>query len=164
MRRSSINKRPHIRFTVTLLVIATMVGCGFVTSAPWIRSASNDDEPNIEAITMGGGGNDILAPAIAFDPYDCRTRRYASGELSQSCKDFINDLYVDVVNQLNDMAADGVENVNIIYQGSYHTKNRWLEQLDSLEEAIDYGDMMLSKACQNSTVDCMFIDPPVRYQ
>ena len=54
------------------------------------------------------------------------------------------------------MDADGVDNV--IYLGYYYTKNG-LFLLDSMEEAVDYGDMRLSQACSNSAVDCQFIDP-----
>ncbi|MFH2063827.1 MAG: SGNH/GDSL hydrolase family protein [Pseudomonadota bacterium] len=115
------------------------------------------DNPNIDIIIMDGGGNDILLPAIAFDPYDCKTQWYEWGRLSSSCKNFIDDIYVDCVNLLNDMHADGVNHV--IYQGYYYTKNTWLLQLDDLEEAIDYGDAKLALACQNSSVDCRFIDP-----
>ena len=106
---------------------------------------------------MDGGGNDILLPVLTlFDPHDCKTQWYEWGRLSSSCKNFIDDLYVDAVNLLNDMDADGVDNV--IYLGYYYTKNA-LVALDDLEEAIDYGDMRLSQACQNSSVDCTFVDP-----
>ena len=44
---------------------------------------------------MDGGGNDILLPAVALDPYDCLTQWYEWGRLSSSCKDFIDDIYVD---------------------------------------------------------------------
>ena len=115
------------------------------------------DNPNIDIIFMDGGGNDILLPAIAFDPYDCKTQWYEWGKLSSSCKSFIDDIYVDTVNLLNDMYADGVDHV--IYQGYYYTKDTWLMQLDNLEEAIDYGDAKLAQACQNSAVNCTFIDP-----
>jgi len=128
--------------------------------APSVYSQYNtarNDNPNIDIIFMDAGGNDILLPAIAFDPYDCKTQWYEWGRLSSSCKNFIDDLYVDAVNLLNDMYADGVDHV--IYQGYYYTKNTWLMQLDDLEEAIDYGDMRLAQACQNSAVDCTFIDP-----
>jgi hypothetical protein len=115
------------------------------------------DDPNIDTIIMDGGGNDILLPVLTmFDPYDCKTQWYEWGRLSGSCKNFIDDLYVDAANLLNDMHADGVDNV--IYLGYYYTKNG-LVALDSLEEAIDYGDMRLAQACQNSAVDCVFIDP-----
>ncbi len=129
--------------------------------APSILSqyaTARSDDPNIDTIIMDGGGNDILLPVIAlFDPYDCKTQWYEWGKLSNSCKNFINDLYVDAVNLLNDMHADGVDNV--IYLGYYHTKDTWLLQIDSLEEAVDYGDVKLSQACQYSAVDCTFIDP-----
>jgi len=120
-------------------------------------ATAKSDNPNIDTIIMDGGGNDILLPAIAFDPYDCKTQWYEWGRLSGSCKNFIDDIYVDCVNLLNNMHADGVDNV--IYQGYYYTKNTWLLRLDDLEEAIDYGDAKLSLACQNSSVNCTFIDP-----
>jgi len=128
--------------------------------APSVYSQYNTargDNSNIDIIFMDGGGNDILVPAIAFDPYDCKTQWYEWGKLSSSCKNLVDDIYVDTVNLLNDMYADGVDHV--IYQGYYYTKNTWLLQLDDLEEAIDYGDLKLSQACQNSVVNCTFIDP-----
>lgn len=128
--------------------------------APSVASQYNtarSDNPNIDIIFMDGGGNDILLPAIAFDPYDCKTQWYEWGKLSSSCKSFIDDIYVETVNLLNDMYADGVDHV--IYQGYYYTKDTWLMQLDDLEEAIDYGDVRLAQACQNSAVNCTFIDP-----
>lgn len=115
------------------------------------------DDANIDTIIMDGGGNDILLPVLTlFDPYDCKTQWYEWGRLSSSCKNFIDDLYVDAVNLLNDMHADGVNHV--IYLGYYYTKNT-LIRLDDLEEAIDYGDMRLSQACSNSAADCQFVDP-----
>lgn len=118
---------------------------------------AKNDNPNIDTIVMDGGGNDILIPSIAlFDPYNCKTQWYQFGRLSSRCKNFIDDIYVDAVNLLNNMDADGVDNV--IYLGYYYTKNG-LFLLDSMEEAVDYGDMRLSQACRNSTVNCQFIDP-----
>ena len=115
------------------------------------------DDPNIDTIIMDGGGNDILLPVLTmFDPYDCKTQWYEWGRLSNSCKNFIDDLYVDGVDLLNDMHADGVDNV--IYLGYYYTKNAWV-RLDDLEEAIDYGDTRLSQACAYSAANCTFIDP-----
>ncbi len=108
-------------------------------------------------VVMDGGGNDILIPVIAtFDPYDCKTQWWEWGRLSRSCKSFIDDLYVDGVDLMNQMYADGV--TDVIYLGYYYTKNG-LFSLDSLEEAIDYGDLRLSQGCANSIVDCTFIDP-----
>lgn len=117
---------------------------------------ARSDDPAIDTIVMDGGGNDILIPAIMLDPYDCKTQWYEFGRLSQSCKDLVNDVYVDAVNLLNQMHADGVDDV--VYVGYYHTKNALL-LLDSMEEAIDYGDKRLSQACDFSVVDCTFIDP-----
>ena len=118
---------------------------------------AKNDNANIDTIVMDGGGNDILIPAIAlFDPYNCKTQWYQFGRLSSSCKNFIDDIYVDAVNLLNRMDADGVDNV--IYLGYYYTKNG-LFLLDSMEEAVDYGDMRLSQACRYSAANCKFIDP-----
>ncbi len=115
-----------------------------------------DDPAQSSIVVMDGGGNDILLPAIAFDPYDCKTQWYEWGRLSRSCKSFIDDIYVDGVDLLNDMAADGVSDV--IYLGYYYTKNG-LFRLDDLEEAVDYGDTRLAQACDFSNANCTFIDP-----
>ena len=118
---------------------------------------AKSDNSNIDTIVMDGGGNDILIPAITlFDPYDCKTQWYEWGRLSNSCKNFIDDIYVDAVNLLNNIDADGVNNV--VFLGYYYTKNALL-WLDSMEEAVDYGDMRLAQACANSTANCTFVDP-----
>jgi len=118
---------------------------------------ARQDNPNIKTLLMDGGGNDILIPAITlFDPYDCKTQWYEWGRLSRSCKNFIDDIYVDAVNFLNKVDNDGVENV--IYLGYYYTKDALL-LLDSMEEAVDYGDMRLDQACRYTTANCTFVDP-----
>jgi lysophospholipase L1-like esterase len=117
---------------------------------------ANADNPNSTVVVMDGGGNDILIPAIALDPYDCMTQWYEFGRLSSSCKSFIDEIYIDGVDLLNGLAADGVSHV--VYLGYYYTKNG-LILADDLEEAIVYGDGKLKLACQNSVVACTFIDP-----
>jgi len=110
------------------------------------------DDPTIETVVMDAGGNDILIPAILFDPQRCKTRWYRPN-LSSKCKAFIDDLYVDGVNFLNVMAVDGVSNV--IYLGYYHTTGNQA----NLSQAVDYGDVTLASACVNSNANCTFIDP-----
>lgn len=117
--------------------------------------AKNDD-PDIDTVLMDGGGNDILIPAILLDPYNCKTEWYQFGYLSRQCRNYIDDVYVESVNLLNKMHADDVQNV--VYLGYYYTKDALLF-LDSMEEAIDYGDLRLSQACDFSVVDCSFVDP-----
>ena len=114
------------------------------------------DNAAIDTILMNGGGNDILIPSILFDPHNCKTQWYDFGKLSSKCKRFIDDVYVDAVDLLNQMDADGVDNV--LYLGYFYTKNGIL-LLKSMKEAVDYGDMRLNQACDFSTVDCQFIDP-----
>lgn len=117
---------------------------------------ARSDDPSSHIFVMNGGGNDILIPAIAFDPYNCLTQWWEWGRLSRSCRSFIDDIYVDGVNQLNRMHAEGV--TDVIYLGYYYTKNGIL-WVDDLEEAVDYGDTRLAQACANSVVNCTFIDP-----
>jgi len=117
---------------------------------------AKSDDPGSTIVVMDGGGNDILIPAVALDPYDCLTQWWEWGRLSRSCKDFIDDIYVEGVDLLNQMAAEGVSDV--VYLGYYYTKNGLL-WVDDLEEAVDYGDMRLAQACANSVVGCSFVDP-----
>ncbi|WP_148863698.1 SGNH/GDSL hydrolase family protein [Marinobacter fonticola] len=135
---------------------AELTGGLLATSVADQYRTARADNPDIDTIVMDGGGNDILIPAIALDPYNCKTQWYQFGRLSGKCKNFIDDIYVEGVNLLNDMHADGVDNV--IYLGYYYTKNG-IFLLDSMEEAVDYGDTSLSQACSFSAVRCQFVDP-----
>ncbi|MFD2231422.1 SGNH/GDSL hydrolase family protein [Alkalimarinus sediminis] len=135
---------------------AELTGGAIATAIDQQYLEARNDNSNIDTIVMDGGGNDILIPAIFFDPHNCKTDWWQWGRLSSSCKNFIDDLYVDGVNLLNSMNADGVD--NIVYLGYYYTKNAAL-RLDSLEEAVDYGDLKLSQACANTTANCTFVDP-----
>ena len=101
------------------------------------------DNSNIQTIFMDAAGNDILIPATLFDPYNCKVDWWESG-LSSTCKNYINDVYVDVVNLLNQMGRDGVD--NIIFQGYYNVKNGLIGST-KLNQAVAYGD---GKACPGS--------------
>jgi len=135
---------------------AEVTGGIIATSIEDQFSIAANDNPNIDTVVMDAAGNDILIPAILFDPYNCKTQWYQWWGLSSSCKNLIKDLQVDTTNLLNEIDAQGVDNV--IYLGYYHTKNALL-LLDSLEEAVDYGDARLAQACSNSTASCQFVDP-----
>ena len=141
---------------------AELVGGSFAPSIVEQFEMSVSDGPSSRIVVMDGGGNDILIPAIALaDPYDCKTQWYEFGQLSHSCKSFIDDIYVDAVDFLDEMSLDGVQDV--IYLGYYYTKAGLLGA-DDLDEAVDYGDQKLSLACVNSITDCTFIDPRSRIQ
>jgi hypothetical protein len=116
---------------------------------------AKSDDPNIDIIFMNGGANDILIPASMLDPYNCKVDWWESS-LSSSCKSLIDDIYVDAVNLLNEMDQDGVDKV--IYSGYYDLKFGLVGTTD-LNDAVDYGQVKLSLACSNSTVDCTFVDP-----
>lgn len=107
-------------------------------------------DSNIETIVMNGGGNDILIPAKALDPYGCRTRWYRRN-ISNRCVGLIENTYVDAVNLLDDMAYDGVGNV--LYLGYYHPKGGDA----NLSKAVDAGNTYLEYACEVATnANCSF--------
>lgn len=198
-----------------VLTVTGGIGCGFVASVPWIRSAqvnkvvnigdsifalsgeiqnklhslggktfrryatsgaelkggdliapsvvnqfatARADNSNIQTVLMDGGGNDILIPVLTlFDVYNCK-RDWWEGSLSTSCKNLINDIYVDGVNLLNEMRSRGV--TKVLYLGYYYTKDSLISgNLSALRDAINYGDGKFATACANSLVSCTFIDP-----
>ena len=115
-------------------------------------SDAKSTDANIETIVMDGGGNDILIPAIILDPYGCRTHWWR-WSISRSCKNLINDQYVNLVNLMNKMDNDGVSNV--LYLGYYELPRGNA----NLTSALNYGDDKLSQACSNTTANCTFLDP-----
>jgi len=136
---------------------AEITGGIFATDIATQFENARGDNPNIDTVVMDGAGNDILIPIITlFDWYNCKTEWYQWWGLSSSCKNLIDNLYVDVVNVLNNMHANGVDDV--IYLGYYYTKNALL-WLDDVEEAVDYGNLRLSQACARSAANCQFVDP-----
>ncbi len=127
-------------------------------SIPTQYGIARDDDPDIRVLLFNGGGNDILIPAILFfDPHHCKTRWWQFGRLSRRCQNFIDDIYVDGVDLLDDIAEDGVDHG--ISLGYYYTKNGLLGRLSTLKEAVDYGDRTLARACEVSLLDCTFVDP-----
>jgi lysophospholipase L1-like esterase len=135
---------------------AELIGGAIAPSVEQQIGIAEADDPSSTVVVMNGGGNDILIPAVALDPYDCMTQWYEFGRLSSRCKAYIDDIYVDGVDLLNDLQAKGF--TSVVYLGYYYTKNG-LILADDLEEAIVYGDSRLAQACANSVVSCTFIDP-----
>ncbi len=113
---------------------------------------ANGANGDIDTVIMNGGGNDILIPAMLLDPYGCRTHWWR-WNISRSCKNLVNNSYVTAVNLLNEMDADGVEDV--IYLGYYAPPR----SNANLEKAVNYGDKRLAEACANTVANCTFIDP-----
>lgn len=137
---------------------AQIVGGILADPIPDQYADAKQDDPNIRVVYMDGGGNDILIPAIMLDPYSCKNCNYWwCGSLSRSCKNLVDDVYVSTVDLLNDMDADGVDQV--VFMGYYHLKWGLLGDLTTLDDAIDYGDKRLKDACTNSTVNAVFVDP-----
>lgn len=140
---------------------ASMLGGDWIAPSVTNQYAIAKGDGYIKTIFMDGGGNDILIPATAFDPYNCKVDWWESG-LSSKCKNLINDVYVNTVNLLNQMGRDGVQ--NLIYQGYYHVKFGWIGTT-RLNPAVDYGDTKLSQAVSNATAGPayrVFLDPRYR--
>jgi len=112
---------------------------------------ANNANGDISTVVMNGGGNDILIPAILLDPYGCRTHWWR-WNISRSCRNLVDNSYVNGVNLLNQMDADGVE--DIIYLGYYDVPR----SNANLLKAGNYGAKRLSEACANSVANCTFID------
>lgn len=146
-------KQTFRRYTVSG---AQLVGGFIAPSVPQQFAMAKASNPRIKTIVADAGGNDILIPAIAFDPHNCRTQWYQFGKLSSKCKAFIDDLYVASVDFLNGAAASGVQNGILL--GYYYVKNG-LFLVENLKEAVDYGDSILARSCANTALNCTFIDP-----
>ncbi len=142
---------------------AQIVGGILADPIPDQYANAKNDDPNIRVVYMDGGGNDILIPAIALDPYNCKNCNYFwCGDLSQSCKDLVDDVYVETVDLLNQMDDDGVEKV--VFLGYYHLKWGLFGNLTLLDDAVDYGDKKLKEACVNSTANAVFVDPRASFK
>ncbi len=121
-------------------------------------ATAKGDSSFIKTVLLDGGGNDILIPATAFDPYNCKVDWWESG-LSSTCKALIDDVYVDMVDLFNQMGRDGVQ--NLIHLGYYNLKNGLIGST-SLNKAVAYGDTKMAQAVANATAgpaSRVFIDP-----
>ena len=131
---------------------AEIAGGAIATSVTQQYSDAKSTDANIATVVMDGGGNDILIPAILLDPYGCRTHWWR-WSISSSCRNLVDDTYVDTVNLINTMDNDGVEKV--IFLGYYELPRGNA----NLEGALTYGAKRLGEACSNSTANCTFVDP-----
>ncbi|MDN3610265.1 SGNH/GDSL hydrolase family protein [Vibrio ostreicida] len=126
---------------------------GGIVARPVIEQYQDarQDDPNIKIVVMNGGGNDILLPAMLFDPNQCKTTWYRP-ELSDKCKSLVDDVYVETVNLLDQMNTHGTNHV--VYLGYYYTTGSKV----NMHQAIDFGDQRLAQACTNTSVSCEFLD------
>lgn len=132
---------------------AELKGGVFAPSVYEQYAAANNTNGNINTILMDGAGNDILIPATLFDPYGCRTRWYRSNP-SRSCVNLITEQYYDAVDLLNQIDADGVNDV--VWLGYYELPRG----NSNLTKALNIGDDYLGYACEVATsASCSFVDP-----
>lgn len=132
---------------------AELSGGSLATAVDQQYQDAKATDANISTIVMDGAGNDILIPATLFDPYGCRTKWYR-WNISSSCRGLIEDQYVNAVNLLNQMDADGVDNV--VWLGYYELPRGNA----NLTKALNYGDDLLGYACDvASNASCQFVDP-----
>jgi len=122
--------------------------------APSVESqyaTANATNGAIDTVVMDGGGNDILIPATLFDPYGCRTKWYRWNP-SQSCVNLLGDIYVSGVNLLNQMDADGVQDV--VWLGYYELPRGNA----NLTKILQLGDAYLDHACNTATTaNCHYV-------
>lgn len=132
---------------------AELSGGALATSVEQQYADAKATDANINTVIMDGGGNDILIPAMTFDSYGCRTRWYRKN-ITSRCVDLIQDQYVNAVNLLNQMDADGVE--GIVWLGYYELPRGNA----NLTQALNLGDDLLGAACDvTSNANCFFVDP-----
>ena len=141
---------------------AQMIGGVLAPTIPSQYQQARSDHPDIRVVYMDGGGNDILLQALAGDWYDCRQcNDWWCGDISQSCKDLIDDVSVEEANLLNRMAGDGVQQVVML--GYYHPTVGIFGDLRNLRKAVDYGARMSQQACQSSSANVAYLDPRSRF-
>lgn len=61
---------------------AELIGAAIAPSVEEQFATAEADDPNSTVVVMDGGGNDILIPAIALDPYNCMTQWWEFGRLT----------------------------------------------------------------------------------
>lgn len=108
--------------------------------------------PNINVVLADGGGNDILIPATLLDPYGCRTHWWRWWP-SSSCYNLLEETVIHGINLMNEMDADGVQDV--VWLG-YYNLPRGNSNLNSI---LNTGGDWLAYACETATTaSCSFID------
>ena len=132
---------------------AELSGGALATAIDKQYADAKSTDSNINTVLMDGAGNDILIPATLFDPYGCRTQWYR-WNISNRCVGLIEDQYVHAVNLLNQMAADGVNDV--VWLGYYELPRG----NKNLTQALNLGDDYIAYACEVSgNANCQFVDP-----
>ena len=91
-------------------------------------------------IIMNGGGNDVLA-----NLRECQ-------ELSDKCKEAIDEAIDHGYEVVDKMEADGID--NIVYLGYYYTKVLG----NGLNDANDYAMEKIITFCQSISIDCHVVD------
>jgi lysophospholipase L1-like esterase len=135
-----------------------MIGGILGPPIPMQYQIARNDDPNIRVVYLDGGGNDILLQAIMGDPYGCKRCNYWwCGDISRTCKGVIEDVAVEGSNLLNQMAADGVEQVVMV--GYYYTTWGIFVDLRKLKKAVDYGAALTISGISNSNANAVYVDP-----
>jgi hypothetical protein len=108
----------------------------------------------IRTVILDGGGNDVLIGGLV----KCSVAY--GGELRDQCDAIIDKTLASFETLFRQMIADGVE--NIIYQGYYYVRNKWLWQVT--DELQDMGDVLVAEmAAEYPDVKFVFIDPRLHF-
>ena len=120
---------------------AEMVG-GFRTPVPAQYTKARRADSNIRTMVMDGGGNDILIGGQSqCKPY------------GPACQAILDEVYGAMDILFARMNADGVQ--NLVYLGYYHVKGGSA----ALNPVLDIGMADFIDICDDSPVDCYFVDP-----
>jgi len=101
------------------------------------RKAYND------VVIMDGGSNNILG-----DSGNCR------GNPNDACKSHLERISIEFKNLLETMEKDGI--AMVFYLGPYYGSG-W--NGSNYEKSIDMGSDLIRSVCNDSKIDCCFIDP-----
>lgn len=133
-----------------------MIGGVMGPSIPTQYETARADNANIRVVYMNGGGNDILLPALAGDPYGCRRCNYwwCDG-ISAGCKALIEDIAVTMEDLIAQMHDDGVE--QIVLLGYYHLSRGLFGDLTTLNKVIDYTAQLIADRIADSDVSVVYV-------
>jgi lysophospholipase L1-like esterase len=112
------------------------------------------DDPDIEAIIMDGGGNDVL-----ISDRSCLTQ---APPQNQTCVKTVDDAIAKAKEELGKMGANGVKNVlYFFYPHLDSTKSDGLlvGGATAVNETLDYAYPLVRAACEGSVAPkCFFVD------
>lgn len=123
-----------------------------ITSIPQQYDNAKAQDPDIRTVIMDGGGNDVLLGGFS----DCADD--GSGVPSAECIAIINEAFDSAALLIDEMETDGIENVIYMYY-PHLINDMWV-----LNAAMDYASDIIEAICNDSDMNCYFIDPLTAFE